>query len=166
MKKSMISTVALDGLLLGVVSAVFLLVGRPSGMLAVLVWLLQTGVTVGLFWYLLKRQSLHADRFTYGSAVGYGTLTGLFSGFVCGVLFVLYITLLSPGVVDALLDQMVGLYEQLGMADTAEAVVEFRPFLPYVFFISYLFYFTFIGLLYSLVMGNFVKQTRPPFSAE
>lgn len=166
MKKSMFSNVSRDGLLLGAVSAAFLLAGSPDGVLALLVWLLKTVVTVGLFWYLLKRQSVRAVRFTYSSSVGYGTLAGLLSGFVCGVLFVLYITLIDTKMVDALLEQMVGLYEQMGMPDTAEAVVEFRPYLPYVFFISYLFYFTFVGLVYSLVMGNFVKQTQPPFNAE
>ncbi|MDR1681535.1 MAG: DUF4199 domain-containing protein [Prevotellaceae bacterium] len=162
MKHSFIQNAARDGLLLGALAVLFLFIPASSFVLTAVLTVVKLGATIGLFGYLLRRQSAHSEAFTYATAIGYGTLAAAFSAFILGVVYFLQFTVINPELTETLLLSMTLTYERMGMSEMVDTVEDFRPYLPYLVFIICLFYYTLIGFVYSLVFGFFVKHRTPP----
>ncbi|MDR0728837.1 MAG: DUF4199 domain-containing protein [Prevotellaceae bacterium] len=164
MRNVFIQNAARDGLILGAATVIFIFLAPSDFWITVVLQIAKLGITIGLFWYLMKRQSARSEVFTYGNAIGYGMLTAIFSAFIIGVVYFLQITVIQPELTELMLTNMMQVYEQMNMPELVEAVEGFRSYIPYVVFIVCLFYYTLVGLIYSLIIGHFVKHRVSPFS--
>ncbi|MDR2361843.1 MAG: DUF4199 domain-containing protein [Prevotellaceae bacterium] len=162
MRNVIIQNAARDGLILGAAAVIFIFLIPSAFWITAILQFAKLGLTIGLFWYLMKRQSARSEVFTYSNAIGYGTLTAVFSAFILGVVYFLQFTVISPELTELMLMNMMQVYEQMNMPELVEAVDSFRPYIPYTVFIICLFYYTLIGLVYSLIIGHFVKHRTPP----
>ena len=167
MKKSFTQNAALYGLLLACISIVFALIStalNTTTVVSFLLTFLKLVTTISVFWFILKKQANESETFTFGNAVAFGTLTGLFSSFVLAVFALLQATVISPESMELMTDQVMQMYEQMGWSDDSlEMIGSVLNYYPYIIFFGTVIVYTIVGLIYSLIMGSFVKRSDNPF---
>jgi hypothetical protein len=168
MKKSFVQNAALYGLLLGFVSIIFGLISSAlqlsiivSGVLTFIKFV----TTVTVFWFILKKQANESETFTFGNAVAFGTLTSLFSSIILGLFAFLQLTIISPDAAEQMFEHVVQLYEQMGIdEEQIELLSNLMPYIPYFALFGTVITYTIVGLIYSLIMGSFVKKDANLFN--
>jgi hypothetical protein len=126
--------------------------------------ILIAGITLAMRAY--KENNSEAG-FTYGRALGLGTLQTLFASVILAFFTFVLFKLIDKTLIDKLFSSM---EEQLLSRGTAEGQIEtiisfYRKFTtPLTFSLGQIFSITFIGFIFSLILAIFFKkQTTDPF---
>jgi|GEM_PF-238799 len=130
-------------------------------LIGLVVGLVITVVGLRLAMKARREQQSAEDGFGYGAALGTGTLTAVWSSLLGAGFHVLYLTVINPGFVDALVDGQLAKLEAQGMSgaqlDQAEGMVRLFSGVPMQAIFAVVFGL-FFGFIVSLIVAAFMKR--------
>lgn len=162
------------GLICGLVYIIFNLLGTLTGIQTSGKWLLSIGfnlvVVVATFYIIYLgikeyRDDVHAGVLSLGNGVKLGVMIGLIAGVLLAVFSYLYQTVIDPGLVERMMNEMRAGFEEQGMSDAdIDQAMRFtemmrNPALTAGFSVLWV---TFWGLLKGLVGGAILQKHPTP----
>lgn len=162
-RKNIWALAAKNGLYLSVVTIVLELAGalfslETSQIFAVTKTIVKTVGSAMLLYYLMKMYSKDESYVSYGESFRYGLTVSFFSALACSVFIVIIYTMITPHVLDNMVETMLGTYSQLGMEMPGMDYDSIVRMLPIALTISQFLNCMFFGLLFSLIIANYTKK--------
>lgn len=155
-----------QGLILGLISVIITLVMYLTGMHGSSA--IQIGsaiITIAWLIYAMRLFKSEGDGYlNYGQAIGIGLLISVVSGLIGSVFVAVYTGYIDPSVIDAQMQETIMKLEQQGMSDEQiDAAMEMTKSFqsPGLMVVFGTIGSAFIGLILSLIIGAFVKNTKP-----
>lgn len=160
---NIIQSAAVNGLILSLVTILSSLISvtiTPTGFLSILLWLLKLGVTIYLLYYFMKKRSQEFEVYTYGNSFLYGFLICLFSSIACTAYMVLQYTVIFPDLISGTIEQVVVMWEQMGVDYSSIGGGNLEQFLLKSMYIIFPFYYLLWGVILSLILAASTKRNN------
>ncbi len=165
-KKSGLTSPAFQyGLLIAAGLIILSLIMYVAGMIAVN-WVSYVGYAIllgGLIFGTIKFRDEYSGGFiSYGRALGFGTLTSFFAALISGIFAYVFYALLAPDALNELrVAAEINILESNPNVTDQQLDLAVRMINPLMMALTYLFSYTFIGFIFSLVTSAFLKRKDP-----
>ncbi|MCI1780072.1 MAG: DUF4199 domain-containing protein [Bacteroidales bacterium] len=157
------SSAAVDGLLLSLVTIIYILIGslfpKMPGVLRFLVWAIKFTAVIYILRYFMKEYFKHSDTVSYGQSFNYGFIICIFSSIVCAAFAFansmwLFADQTTAGITAIQQAFSGGNYTE-EQEDAISNVLKHMP--QYLLFGSFLYYLL-IGTIITSIMANYTKK--------
>ncbi len=165
MAKTAITYGLLIGVLLIVIQLVFYFAGIMTSMYSA--WISYAVILGGIILATKAyRDEVRGGFISYGQALGFGTLTVLFTSVVVGVYIFIFYKFIDPGVINIFIEaaeeKMLDVNPNMTDAELDAALaISQRLMKPGFMAFSTIFNYTFIGFVMSLITSIFMKKNNP-----
>lgn len=153
------------GLLIAAGLIILSLIMYVGGMIAAR-WISYIGYAIllgGLIFGTIKfRDEFSGGFISYGRALGFGTLTSFFAAIISAVFAYVFYKFLAPDALNELRAATeVNILESNPDVTDQQLNMAVRMVSPFMIALTYLFSYTFVGFVFSLVTAAFLKRKDP-----
>jgi hypothetical protein len=162
--KNALNLGALTGLVISAIQLIAYSFGLQDS--SIVQWLIYILIIMSFSWGVRAYRDLNNGYISYGESFGFGALLSLGASLVYAFFNYLYIKFLNPDYLTVVLDNMeMALYEAGYEDDMVKSLMEVYNtyFGPGMFAFALLFNIAVIGLIATLVISFFVRNTKPMF---
>lgn len=153
------------GLLIAAGLIILSLIMYAAGMITVN-WISYVGYAIllaGLVFGTIRFRDDYAGGFiSFGRALGFGTLTSFFAALISSIFAYLFYTVLAPDALNELkIAAEINILETTPNVSDQQLDLAVKMVNPIVMALTYLFSYTFVGFVFSLVTAAFLKRKNP-----
>ena len=153
------------GLLIAAGLIILSLIMYVAGMIAV-DWVSYVGYAIllgGLIFGTIKFRDEYSGGFiSYGRALGFGTLSSFFAALISAVFAYVFYAVLAPDALNELrIAAEINILEANPNVTDQQLDLAVRMINPVMMALTYLFSYTFVGFVFSLVTAAFLKRKDP-----
>lgn len=153
------------GLLIAAGLIILSLIMYAAGMITVN-WISYLGYAIllgGLVFGTIKFRDDYSGGFiSYGRALGFGTLASFFAALISAVFAFVFYKMIAPDALNELrIAAEINILETTPNVTDQQLDLAVRMISPFMIALSYLFSYTFVGFVFSLVTAAFLKRKDP-----
>ena len=153
------------GLLIAAGLIILSLIMYAAGMITVN-WISYVGYAIllgGLVFGTIKFRDDYSGGFiSYGRALGFGTLASFFAALISAVFAFVFYKMIAPDALNELrIAAEINILETTPNVTDQQLDLAVRMISPFMIALTYLFSYTFVGFVFSLVTAAFLKRKDP-----
>ena len=164
MKTEFWNSIAINGLLLALVSIIVTLAQTLIPAYSILFSIFKLIATVGVLFYFIKQYGMEQDSFTYGNGFKYGFMVSLCSAIVLTFYMFVHHTYIFPDLFETQIDaamQIAERFNSAGSIDIERLMANLPLYMIFGVFLNAIIY----GLIFPAILANFTKKELPPFAS-
>jgi hypothetical protein len=162
MKTDFWNSIAVNGLLLALVSIIFMLLQTILPSWHWVFTLAKIVTTISVLYFFIKQYSKEHEYFSYGDGFRYGFGVSFCSAIVFAVYVYVHYTYIFPESAETFKEAMMQAMQRFNNAEGLDLDVLINN-LPVIMCFSMFFYAVIWGLIIPAILAGFTKKEQPPF---
>ncbi|MCL2501961.1 MAG: DUF4199 domain-containing protein [Bacteroidales bacterium] len=162
MKTEFWNSVAVNGLLLAIVSVIFTLLQTVVPGYNLVLTIVKLVATISVLYFFMKQYSREQEYFSYGNGFKYGFTVSFCSAIAFAVYVFVHHAYLFPETMEQQMQAAMQTMERYGSSGSLD-LEQLGNSMPVIATFGLFFYALIWGLIVSAILAGFTKKEQPPF---